>query len=95
MPDGVKDPNAMHVRLLDHGGGFSAEFEKLSGTAESVELVSPSIEQMDERAGSETPPPEFSDGEVALEFAAAHCDDLRYVAFVESMVYVGRRTMER
>jgi putative DNA primase/helicase len=79
MPDEIKDPNAMHVRLLDRGG-FKVEFEKLSRAAESVELTSPSIDQMDEGAGSETRPPEFSDEEIALEFAAAHRDDLRYVA---------------
>jgi len=76
MPADVKDLNGLHVRWLGEPGAFESELEELLRSAEKVELDGPSPQ----RTEDEPRPPEFSDDELALQFAAARADDLRFIA---------------
>jgi len=79
MPQDVKDPNELHMRWLGDPGAFESEWNELSRTAEAIDLTS-SFHKDQDGAGSEERPPEFSDDQLALDFARAHADGLRHVA---------------
>ena len=74
MPADIKDLNALHMRCLGEPGAFEAELAGLIDAAETVELGATASEESDPR------PLQFSDDALALEFAAEHSGDLRFVA---------------
>jgi len=79
MPPDVKDPNELHLRWLGDPGAFESEWNEQSRTAEVIDPTSSSPKNKND-SDSEDRPPEFSDDQLALDFAAAHADGLRHVA---------------